>query len=119
MTRVLCLCLGLFWALSAVALAADDPDAHTWGVGLQGNTPLWGGLSVKYMGLGKVHIQAVEHYKQNGGGVQSLMFGLQTPIIVVEHPGMDILIAPAVGFRREERGWESTVLDDGRINPGG
>ena len=119
MIRALCLCLCLLWMCCAAALGADDAGTHTWGVGLQGNAPLWGGLSVKYMGLGKVHIQAVEHYTQHGDGDQSLMFGAQTPIIVAEHPGMNIFVAPAFGYRREKSGWETTVFDDERIDPGG
>ena len=108
MTRMVASLVLLVSAFSAPVLAEESESGSNWGVGLQGNMPLWGGLSVKYRGLGRVHLQLIEHYVQHGEGNFSLMIGVQTPIIVARGKGMNIFIAPAVGFQRRR-----SVRDEG------
>jgi hypothetical protein len=97
---ILCV-FGLLWMPHAFAESQTADDEDHWGIGLQGNLPLWGGLSAKYMGTGRVHIQAVEHYVQNGDEY-SLMAGVQTPIILARYPWTRLYIAPGVGIRRQK-----------------
>ena len=87
----------LLWTVPAFAVAAEE-EPH-WGIGLQGNFPLWGGLSIKYTGLGRVSLQAVEHYVQNGDEY-SAMVGMQTPVVLARYPWTKVYIAPGVGFRK-------------------
>ncbi len=82
----------------AAAPRSEEP-ATRWGIGLQGNFPLWGGLSAKYTGLGKVHIQLIEHYVQDGDEY-SAMIGLQVPFTVADYTWTRVYIAPGVGLRR-------------------
>ena len=83
----------------AFAQTAPSEDKDNWGIGLQGNLPLWGGLSAKYMGLGRVHLQLVEHYVQNGDEF-SIMAGLQTPIILARYSWTRLYLAPGLGVRK-------------------
>jgi len=92
-----------FWLFSIIYSLTDvhaNPDTGNWAIGLQGNMPLWGGLSVKYMGLGRVHLQFIEHYVQNGEEF-SVMGGVQTPIVLARYPlWTRLYLAPGFGIRK-------------------
>ena len=80
-------CFIVAWCIVPLSAIGDvsNSSQQQWGIGLQGNFPLWGGLSAKYTGFGRLHLQVIEHYVQNGDEY-SAMLGLQTPIVVARSP---------------------------------
>ena len=56
-------CLIAVWCSVPLSAISDAPNSsqQQWGIGLQGNYPLWDVLSAKYTGFGRLHLQVVEH----------------------------------------------------------
>jgi len=50
-------------------------DIKNWGIGLQGNYPLLGGISVRYYGLSPVYFQAVGRFIMNGDDRDNMLGG--------------------------------------------
>jgi hypothetical protein len=98
MTRQFIISIFAMLCLTSVC-AADSSveDTHNWGIGLQGNFPLWGGLSIKYKPTPRLQFQFIEHYVQNGDEF-SAMIGVQTPITMARYPWTRVYLAPGVGF---------------------
>ena len=101
--------LSWFVPLSAIG-DAPNSSPQQWEIGLQGNFPLWGGLSAKYTGFGRLHLQVIEHYVQNGDEY-SAMVGLQTPIVVARHASTKVYLVPGVGVRKDKQIQRHFIFD--------
>ena len=99
MFRILCIVLVFSALWIPPVLAAQEGENADWAVGLQGNLPLWGGLSVKYTGLDRIQFQVIEHYVQDGDEYSG-MVGLQTPITIADYSWSKVYFTPGVGFRK-------------------
>ena len=84
MTRVICclICVFLGTTLSFSAQAQETDLNKNFGIGLQGTTPVFGGVSFRYTGLAPIYLQTVGRFILNdqnsdhmlGGGVSYAIF---------------------------------------------
>ena len=82
---ILCLVFilaSLSFCLSSYASGVDINK--NWGIGLQGNYPLLGGISVRYYGLSPVYFQAVGRFISNGEEKDN-MLGAGVSYAILEH----------------------------------
>ena len=54
---------------------------YRWGVGIQGNYPLWGGISVKYMGFHPVHLLLIGRMYTNDNETEGTLAGAVSYIL--------------------------------------
>ena len=89
-----------YMSLAAIlCLACESVKAeYNWEVGAQNNYPLWGGLSVKYLGLRKIQFQFVERYWQRGQRYDA-MLGIGIPFVILNLPWNNFYVAPGGGLR--------------------
>jgi hypothetical protein len=71
------------------SLADEANKERNWGIGLQANYPLWGGISVRYYGLSPIYFQAVGRSIWNGNDKDN-MIGSGISYAVFEHKGRAI-----------------------------
>ena len=112
--------LSIIFNLPARAEESDVSDKN-WGIGVQGNYPLLGGISVRYYGLSPVYLQAVGRFIMNGDERDN-MFGGGLSYAVFEYAGygMTRLYFSLEGGERYEKDrryfWnEKTQRDEWRM----
>lgn len=79
-----CVCLGLIVSFSKQAHASDL--TKNFGIGLQGATPAFGGISFRYNGLAPVYLQTVGRFILNNQDSDH-MLGASVSYAIFEHYG--------------------------------
>ena len=79
-----CICLGVTFTLSTQAQATDL--TKKFGLGLQGATPAFGGISLRYNGLAPVYLQTVGRFILNEQNSDH-MLGAGVSYAIFEHQG--------------------------------
>ena len=79
-----CVCLGLMFSFSTQAQTSNL--TKNFGIGLQGATPAFGGISIKYNGLAPVYLQTVGRFILNNQDSDH-MLGASVSYAIFEHRG--------------------------------
>jgi len=90
--------------LLLLPLSGAGGDGYKWGVGIQGNYPLWGGVSVKYMGFHPIDLVFVGRaYLYKKGSDCSLVGAVSYTLLETEHTRTYLMIGG--GTRRQTEEW--------------
>lgn len=94
-----------------VSPAIAGTTVYKWGVGIQGNYPLWGGLSVKYLGFHPIDLLAIGRiYMDKNRDDASLVGTISYSLLETKYSRTYIMIGGGGRFKREE--WEEAYYPD-------
>jgi hypothetical protein len=93
------LLLPAIFSLPAMAREAE----YKWGIGIQGNYPLWGGLSLKYMGFHPVDLLAIGRIFAYREGIDGSLIGaISYSLLESKYTRTYIMIGGGGRYKSEE-----------------
>ena len=93
--------------MAVVFPAMAGTGEYKWGVGIQGNYPLWGGLSVKYLGFHPMDLLVIGRvYLDKNGDDTSLVGAISYSFLETKYSRTYIIFGGGGRFKREERDWD-------------
>ncbi len=106
-----------FLLTTAIVLpAVAGTTEYKWGVGIQGNYPLWGGLSIKYLGFHPIDLLVIGRIYLNKSGSDSSLIGAVS-YSLLETKYLRTYIMIGGGGRSERQDWQDWHYYPKRVIP--